>query len=82
MENGILVVEVFDRSVQSVTPCDSMEEAVSTANDLLVEHAGDSGVLIDVLAGEEEGWARATEENLNAWANWNSLEWDAHIVRF
>ncbi len=78
----IVIVVIWDRSVTEVVKCDTIEEAVEAANDLLKNHAAYAGYLDVFESGDSEGdgWCLATEDNRNAWANWQDIDWDAHII--
>ena len=83
MKNGILVIEMYERDICSVTLCDTMDEAVDTANELLEARMNECRRTDDFESGEDEEseWQRASESNLNAWCNYSG-NWDAHIVQF
>ena len=75
-----LVIEIWDREVQSATECPTLEAAIEKANELLKEHAKFCGHLdrFEANEGDESEWSLATENNLNAWENLSD-DWDAHI---
>lgn len=78
MSKNILVIEVYQRGIGTVTRCKDKKEAVKSANDLLKEYLK--------YIGYPEGWQdnlqMADELNLNAWCNLNNKLWDAYIVEF
>lgn len=76
------VVETWDRELQSVTECLSLDEAISAANILLNEHLKDvgHGDEVEVEYDETSDWCRASTEKLNAWCNYQG-EWDAFIKK-
>lgn len=79
----IVVVEIWDREVVSTTECDTMEEAVEAANELLENHVKTIHHLEEFKDGEGKGseWELATGSNQNAWCNWRG-NWDAHIIEY
>lgn len=92
MEN-IIVIEVYDRSISSVTPCNTKEEAIETANELLKIHCNTTGygdrleetVQEAQANGTEPGWGDfrfASTDNDNAWCNYGNCDWDAFIVEY
>lgn len=77
-----MVLEIANRSLPNVIHCNSLEDAIRTANELLEDHAKQCGNLAAYMAGKGDGdeWCRASEDNLNAWCNWNGMDWDAYII--
>lgn len=91
--DNIVVIEIYDRSISSVTPCDTMAEAIETANDLLKTHCNQTGYGDELEETVEEAkekevkpggvyFAFAFESNSNAWCNYGDRDWDAFIVEF
>lgn len=80
--NKYLVVEVFEREVCSVTKCDTLDEAIATANRLLQDHIRFINYVAEFGNGEgvDGKWQPATAERHNAWCNWRG-DWDAYIVQ-
>lgn len=79
---AIIVIETCERDIQSVTKCNSIEDAIDTANALLESHADNIDYVEELENKEGEGydWQFASKDNLNAWCNIRNYNWDAHIV--
>ena len=77
-----MVMEIYDREIKSVTPCATMDMAISAANDLLKTHIHDIGkdAEFQERKGRFDRWDWASINNKNAWCNWSEYEWDAHII--
>lgn len=77
------VIETWDRELQSVTECLSLDEAICAANILLNEHLKDvgHGDEVEVEYNETSDWCRASAEKLNAWCNYQG-DWDAYIKKY
>ena len=91
--DNIVVIEFCDRSICSVTPCDTKEEAIETANDLLKTHCNQTGYGDELEESLQEAarmcvepggtnFALASDEKDNAWSNYGDRDWDAFIVEF
>lgn len=91
--DNIVVIEICDRSLCSVTPCDSMEDAISAANDLLKTHCNQTGYGDELEEAVQEAesagcipggveFRLASADNDNAWCNYGDRDWDAFIVEF
>lgn len=78
----LFVIEVCDRAICKVVRCAGIEDAIATANRLLVSHIKDINLIdeYDADASEGEGWAKAAPGSHNAWCNWCDMAWDAFIV--
>ena len=63
-----LVIEVCERKISSITACDTGEEAIATANDMLKRHM-------------EDEWEPAATDNRGAWCNYHQ-KGDAFITQF
>ena len=77
-----LVIEIYERNVCSVTACNTIDNAIETANHLLEKQVGHANYVAEFNAGEgiDDEWQPATTDRHNAWCNWRG-NWDAHIVR-
>ena len=80
----IIVIEMYERDVVGITECDSIEEAINMANELLEWHmeAIDYTQEFEDREYEDYEWGFATKDCLNAWCNLGNDNWDAHIVEF
>ena len=77
-----LVIEVCDREVFSVSICETLDDSIEIANDLLMKQMSDDVDSIKMFeTGKDESgsWQRASSSNLNAWCNLHSQEWDCFI---
>ena len=77
-----LVIEIYERDICSVTECNTLDDAIETANRLLEEQVGSANYVAEFNAGEgvNDEWQPATADRHNAWCNWRG-NWDAHIIQ-
>lgn len=84
-----LVIEVFEREIHSVTPCENKSQAIRKANELLrarvreCNNEEESEYVIDATIREliQDGEAaRAGAGSMEAWCNLGHDNWDAHII--
>lgn len=77
----ILVIEMTDRNINSVTEVDDIESGLLKANELLKDHMEQIGYLSEFEAEDDMGseWDKAEADTLNAWCNYQSTNWDAHV---
>lgn len=76
-----MVVEVTDREIGAIFLCDTLDEAVEAANNLLEKHIKSIGYMdaYEDQDGEDDEWQRAAADKMFAWCNWRQ-NWDAHII--
>lgn len=77
-----VVVEISEREIVSVKPCDTEKDAIDTANRLLAKHCERIGCQAEFAEDDGKGdeWDRSTRERPYAWCNLQDIFWDAHIV--
>lgn len=77
---NILVIETFEREIESVTECNDIDEAIIIANTLLESHMDDIDYIEEFKNKEdiESEWDFASRQSQNAWCNFRG-NWDAHI---
>lgn len=86
MRNRFAVVIICDRDVMAVTLWPNMKKAVDKANRALTAwvkdqlHLGPGKLPPDILEEKGDDWERATSKNRNAWCNYKSYDWNAHII--
>ena len=82
--HAFVVVCISEREVEQVVFCDTLEAACEEANGLLKKHIDTLECVedrdFDNGVDEEVEWGKATPATLNAWCNYDSYHWDAHIV--
>lgn len=73
------VIEIYDRETPSgLELCDTPEQAVDRANELLDARLAELGLSRDDLDAEVD-YAEASASRHNAWCN-HKGNWDAHVV--
>ena len=78
-----LVIEVCEREISSIAACDTGEEAIATANDMLKRHMEEIGCSKEYESNEDkyDEWEPAATDNRGAWCNYHQ-KWDAFITQF
>lgn len=75
------VIEILNRSLISVTPCDSHNAAIEQANTMLKCRMKELNLEQDLMTHEGQGgdWDYATKDH-SAYLNTYNQDWDAHIA--